>query len=125
MALQQIHKVIACVNAAIDKRWLPEELQGKGIFSASTIWNYQLETGVTNCEHCKENENRELLGTEIRRAFPDLVVYDENYIWVNLHQTLWGKPTCKCFLYRAGLPALNPELVQAKISTLYGENLDE
>jgi hypothetical protein len=98
------------------------DLQGKGIFSKSTIWHYQLEDGVEHCEHCKSNEGKDFIGTALRTAFPDLYVFDENYIWVNLHMTLWGTSTCRCFLYRAGMPSLNPELMAANPTTIFGEN---
>lgn len=102
---------------ATDKHWLTEELQGKGIFSVNTVWHYKLEEGVENCKYCIAFDGRDFLGNVLRLNFPDLQVYDENYIWVNYHQTLWEKDTCRCFLYREGaLPKFvaNPE-------TLFGE----
>lgn len=119
-----MQKAIAAVIAVHEarKRLFHKDLIGKGIFSASTVWHYRGHYDAdSQCDHCKNYDNRDFLGSEIRTLFPDLEIVDENTIYVNLHMTLWGKDTCKCYLWRATDP---DDIVRTyNDPTLFGDDL--
>jgi hypothetical protein len=102
------------------KKRLPKELEGKGMFSAMTVWHYQSENDKGNiCPFCDAFNGKDFLGSAIRTAFPDLMVIDAYQIYVNYHMTLWGKSTCYCYLWREEEPSAQTDLYNA--STIYGE----
>ncbi len=84
------------------------------------LWHYVLEAGADHCEHCKAFADSIFLGTEVRAQFPDRVVQGENVIYVNYHMTLWGKDTCKCYLYRVD-SAADPYSSKYEPEVKYGE----
>jgi hypothetical protein len=69
------------------------------------VWTYIAEGPLdTNCDKCMELDSQDFMGAHLRQMFPDLVIMDEDTIYPNVHQTLWGKETCKCVLRRASEP---------------------
>ena len=115
MSLQILHRVVASVNEADARSRLPPEAQGTGVYSAMTVWHYVSENSKGNeCEYCAENNDKDILGSELRMNFPDHIVISPTRIWVNLHWTLWSRATCFCYLWRdiespSGLGLYNPE----------------
>lgn len=114
---QLVSRVVASVREADAKSRLPEYARGTGVYSSMTVWHYVSENSKGNqCPYCMENNGKDILGSAIRLRFPDHIVVAPDLIYVNLHMTLWGQNTCKCYLYReVGQQIANPE-------TLYGEN---
>jgi hypothetical protein len=116
----QIVKAVQAVHEARSRLFHPD-LIGKGIFSAMTVWHYRGHyESDTQCEHCKAFDGQDFLGSSIRVQFPDLEVIDENTIYVNYHMTLWGKDTCKCYLWREEDPSR--QMKNYNDATLYGDN---
>jgi hypothetical protein len=77
----------------------------KTFFGHYDVWTYIAEGPLdTNCPKCMELDAQDFMGAHLRQMFPDLVIMDEDTIYPNVHQTLWGKPTCKCVLRRASEP---------------------
>lgn len=94
------------------KSRIPDELRGKiTFFTANDVWYYR---GVfdpkSQCDHCRDKDGKTFLGSSLRQEFPDLEVIDENTIYVNLHMTLWGADTCRCYLWREVPLNVNPEV---------------
>jgi hypothetical protein len=97
--LEAVYAVEAVEKAK--QRLFHPDLVGKGIFSASTVWHYRgIYDSESQCEHCRGFDNKDYLGSALRLQFPDLEVIDEYTIYVNYHMTLWGKDTCRCYLWR-------------------------
>ena len=73
----------------------------KSFFGAYDFWTYIAEGPIdTNCDKCTELDAQDFTGSQLRSMFPDLIVLDDDTIYPNVHQTLWGKDTCKCILRR-------------------------
>jgi hypothetical protein len=115
---QNIIEAVCIVEAKA--RLFHPDLVGKGIFSALTVWHYRGHyDDKSQCVHCKELDNRDFLGNEIRARFPDLEVIDEYTIYVNLHMTLWGADNCRCYLWREEEPA--GQIQTYNDATLFGD----
>jgi hypothetical protein len=77
----------------------------KTFFGHYDVWTYIAEGPLdTNCPKCMELDAQDFMGAHLRQMFPDLMIMDEDTIYPNVHQTLWGKDTCKCVLRRASEP---------------------
>ena len=89
-------------------------------YSAMSLWHYVLEPGADHCEYCKAFADQIFLGSALRSTFPDHYIEGENVIYVNYHETLWGKDTCKCYLYRVDSSA-DPYSSKYEPAVKYGE----
>jgi hypothetical protein len=99
MKMQALEAVQAVEAVAKSQKRLPEGFK-QTVYSSMDLWHYVLEEGANHCEYCKGFADKIFLGSELRTWFPDHIVESENKIYVNYHMTLWGKDTCKCYLYR-------------------------
>jgi hypothetical protein len=109
MQMQTLIQAVRQIQSG-DKRWIPEELQGKSFFSNYDYWEYfELGDPDSECEYCKEYASKTFTGAQLRREFPDLIIEDEDDIYPNVHMTLWGKETCKCLLIRVNTALIRPE----------------
>lgn len=97
-------KAVRAVQTVKDKRWIPEELREWGYFSKFDIWHYISISDTRRCKWCEKFDGHDFYGDELRSFFPDLKIRSPNVIDVNLHMTLWGKPTCRCKLVRTFMP---------------------
>jgi hypothetical protein len=112
-------RTVQAVQEAKNRLFHPD-LKGKGIFSAMTVWHYRgIYDSESQCEHCKGFDNKDYLGSSLRTNFPDLEVIDEYTIYVNYHMTLWGKDTCRCYLWREEDPSA--QITNYNDVTLYGD----
>lgn len=103
-------QVARAVQAVIDKSWIPQELQGTSFFGNNDLWEYfELGDPDVECLYCKRYANMAFAGSQLRQVFPDLVIQGPDDIYPNVHQTLWGKETCKCQLIRVNTQAAHPE----------------
>jgi hypothetical protein len=116
----QIVKTVLATKEA--KKRLTPELQGKGVFSAMTVWHYKAEGDPEHrCEACDSLDGKDFLGSSIRTMFPDMMIVDAYQIYVNYHETLWNRPdTCKCYLWREEEPSAQVNLYNA--STIFGDD---
>ena len=111
-------QAVSVVEAVLrfEKRQLKEAINRKfGVFSSKTFYSlhdnwtykgvYSVAPGHEQCPYCSGFDGRDFNGTMLRRWFPDHLIFDEDTIYVNYHETLWGKDSCKCYLYRVGSAA--------------------
>jgi hypothetical protein len=101
---QEIMAVVEAVRAVHEgaRQRVPDALKRKTtFFTAMDTWFYVGQYDPeTQCDYCRGFDGNFYLGSELRTRFPDLQIESEDLIWVNYHQTLWGKDTCKCYLTR-------------------------
>ena len=93
----QIVSAVQLYEATKRKHWVYKK---QTFYSKMDVWHYVLEAGADHCENCKSQADRLFLGSALRTWFPDHTIEGKDRIYVNYHETLWGKPTCKCYLYR-------------------------
>lgn len=94
--LRIIHRVVASVIEANDKRWVPEDLDPpKTFFSENDWWRYYKSYNPNMCHQCDFYGDIEFFnGTDIRLTFPYLEIQNEDLIYV------WVHPNCTCELRR-------------------------
>jgi hypothetical protein len=100
--MEQVLVAVAAVHEARKRLGIDTR---KTFFGHYDVWTYIAEGPIdTNCPKCMELDAQDFMGSHLRQMFPDLMIMDEDTIYPNVHQTLWGKPTCKCILRRASEP---------------------
>ncbi len=100
-----MQSAVAAVMAVHEARKRLNTKTSKTFFGHYDVWTYIAEGPLdTNCPKCTELDTQDFMGSHLRQMFPDLVILDEDTIYPNVHQTLWGKPTCLCILRRASEP---------------------
>ena len=71
------------------------------LLEPDALWQYMaLGDPDTRCEHCDQLDGNIYTGEDLRRSFPDLIFYDADNVYPNLHMTLWARDTCKCLITR-------------------------
>jgi len=114
---QEAVSIVRMVEAVKRKHWVYKDIT---FYSAMDLWHYVLEAGADHCEHCKALADVIFIGSELRSWFPDHYITSKDRIYVNYHETLWGKSTCKCYLYRVDSPA-DPYSSKFEPEVKYGE----
>jgi hypothetical protein len=111
MMISIVEQVVQSVVSANDKRWIPENLEDYTFFAHTDYWEFFSENPDldTICEYCNRYDTQAFMGAELRSQFPDLQIQDQDFIYPNVHMTLWGKETCKCILRRVNVEKVKPE----------------
>ena len=113
----QLVEAVQLFEARKRKHWVYKTTT---FYSKMDLWHYVLEAGADHCEHCLKQADQIVLGSALRGMFPDHTVKSRDHIYVNYHMTLWGKPTCKCYLYRVD-SAADPYSSKFEPEVKYGE----
>lgn len=114
-------QAVAAVAAVLEARKRINIDTNKTFFGNYDFWMYIAEGPLdTNCDTCMTLDGQDFVGMQLRSMFPDLVVMDEDTIYPNVHQTLWGTETCKCVLRRLDSHALDP----SDFTVYQGDNLE-
>lgn len=93
--LENLISIVEVADFAEAISRIPKQLRGKSFFGHYDVWMYVAEGPVeTNCDKCREFDAQDFMGSHLRQMFPDLIVMDEDTIYPNVHQTLWGTDTC-------------------------------
>ena len=104
LELDEVLGIVRAVEGA--KKRKSDDLKYVSFYSLYVSWVYKgvpsVEPGHEQCPFCKGFDGGTFAGSVLRSTFPDHEVFGEDIIYVNYHKTLWGKDTCKCYLYRMG-----------------------
>lgn len=88
------------------KKRIPDVYKNYTFYTLYDTWVYKgvpsVEPGHEQCPWCADFDGGVFAGSTLRNTFPDHQVFSADRIYVNYHQTLWKKDTCKCYLYREG-----------------------
>jgi hypothetical protein len=107
------------------RKRIPDEFKGLSYFGAYDIWHYIDTTSKDpvhgECETCHRFHAYTFTGNTLRSYFPDLTVEAENLINPNVHKTLWGTDTCKCYLIRV---TGNPDYSNDKVLQYMGPKIE-
>ena len=122
---QKLVNLVNLTQVAAKQR-VPKQYRSKSFFGHYDVWTYIAEGPLdTNCPKCMELDAQDFMGSHLRQMFPDLVIMDEDNIYPNVHQTLWGKDTCKCVLRRASEPLDSFDLYEGDNLEPYKKQVDE
>ena len=109
---QQLVSVVEAVKRYEHRVLLEAKNRKAGLWKDETFYSlfdlwmykgvYSVTPGHEQCPYCQAFDNHEYSGTVLRSTFPDHLIFNGDKIYVNYHQTLWGKDTCKCYLFRVG-----------------------
>jgi hypothetical protein len=91
---QSLISILDALEVLEASRWVPEEFKGYTFFSADDRWLYVKSGNPNLCDDCAGYDGDVFYGDEVRREFPDLVIVDQNTIYVRVH------PHCECVLIR-------------------------
>ena len=80
-------------------------------FGQYDLWHYISISDDRRCKWCEAYDGREFVGRQIRTIFPDLSYRSPNILDPNVHQTKWGKLTCRCKLVRV---YVSPNVIPVK-----------